>query len=69
MAATKHSMNDLGHQGEVDVTQIEKMLRLTPTERLRRHESWRPFARRAWPVQSFVERVLGGERSAIRSQR
>jgi hypothetical protein len=38
---------DVGHQGDVDVTQIEKMLRLTPTERLRKHESWRLFARKA----------------------
>jgi hypothetical protein len=38
---------DLGHRGEVDVTQIEKMLQLTPTERLRKHESWRLFARKA----------------------
>jgi hypothetical protein len=38
---------DLGHRGDVDVTQIEKMLRLTPTERLRKHESWRLFARKA----------------------
>ena len=38
---------DLGHRGGVDVTQIERMLRLTPTERLRKHESWRLFARKA----------------------
>ena len=30
---------DLGHRGGVDVTQIERMLQLTPTERLRKHES------------------------------
>ena len=45
MAATPSpSTADLGHRGDVDVTQIEKMLRLTPTERLRKHESWQLFA-------------------------
>jgi hypothetical protein len=42
MAATPSpSTTDLGHRGDVDVTQIEKTLRLTPTERLRKHESGR----------------------------
>jgi hypothetical protein len=47
MSSDAADLNDLGHQGEVDMTQIEKMLRLTPTERLRKHESWRLFARKA----------------------
>ena len=47
MPADALPLNDLGHQGEVDITQIEKMLRLTPTQRLRKHESWRLFARKA----------------------
>ena len=49
MDATLPPVNgtDLGHRGHVDVTQIEKMLGLTPTERLRKHESWRLFARKA----------------------
>jgi hypothetical protein len=38
---------DKGHQGEVDWPQIQTCLRLTPTERLRRHEGWRLFMRRA----------------------
>jgi hypothetical protein len=38
---------DLGHQGEVDRTQIAQQLRLTPTERLRHHESWRLFVKEA----------------------
>jgi hypothetical protein len=38
---------DLGHQGDVDYTQILQCLRLTPTERLDRHESWRLFAKEA----------------------
>jgi len=32
---------DLGHQGDVDFTQIRECLALTPTERLRRHERLR----------------------------
>jgi len=32
---------DLGHQGNVDYTQIRECLALTPTERLRRHERLR----------------------------
>jgi hypothetical protein len=38
---------DRGHQGDVDVTQIDQTLRLTPIERLRRHERWRLFAKEA----------------------
>lgn len=36
---------DLGHQGDFDRTQIAARLRMTPTERLREHESWRLFIR------------------------
>jgi hypothetical protein len=38
---------DLGHQGDVDFTQIAHMLAMTPTERLRHHESWRLFVKEA----------------------
>jgi hypothetical protein len=41
------SLFDLGHQGDVDRTQIAQQLRLTPTERLRHHESWRMFVKEA----------------------
>jgi hypothetical protein len=41
------SLFDLGHQGDVDRTQIAQHLRLTPTERLRHHESWRLFVKEA----------------------
>ena len=34
---------DLGHQGDFDRTQIAMLLAMTPTERLRLHESWRLF--------------------------
>jgi hypothetical protein len=38
---------DLGHQGDVDYTQIDMMLALTPTERLDKHEGWRLFVKEA----------------------
>lgn len=38
---------DLGHQGDVDYTQIASSLRMTPTERLDRHEGWRLFVKEA----------------------
>lgn len=38
---------DLGHQEEVDYTQILKFLALTPDERLERHEEWRLFVKEA----------------------
>jgi hypothetical protein len=38
---------DLGHQGDVDYTQIAEMLALTPTQRLDRHEEWRLFVKEA----------------------
>ncbi len=47
---------DLGHQGEVDRTQIAQQLRLTPTERLRHHESWRLF------VMEATVMVMGWDR-------
>jgi hypothetical protein len=34
---------DLGHQGDFDRTQIAARLAMTPTQRLRCHESWRLF--------------------------
>ena len=38
---------DLGHQGGFDRTQIAARLAMTPTERLRHHESWRLFVKEA----------------------
>ena len=46
-AQPERSLFDLGHQGDVDRTQIAQQLRLTPTERLRHHESWRLFVKEA----------------------
>jgi hypothetical protein len=39
------SLFDLGHQGDVDRTQIAARLAMSPTERLRHHEPWRLFVR------------------------
>ena len=36
---------DLGHQGDFDRGQIAARLAMTPTERLREHESWRLFVK------------------------
>lgn len=38
---------DVGHQGDVDYTQILQSLRLTPDQRLERHEGWRLFVKEA----------------------
>jgi hypothetical protein len=38
---------DLGHQGDFDRTQIAARLAMTPTERLRHHETWRLFVKEA----------------------
>jgi hypothetical protein len=38
---------DLGHRGDVNYTQIERQLKLTPTQRLDRHEGWRLIANEA----------------------
>jgi hypothetical protein len=38
---------DAGHQGDVDYTQIVQSLRLTPEQRLERHEGWRLFVKEA----------------------
>ena len=43
---------DRGHQGDVDRTQIAELLKLTPTERLRRHERWRRF------IKNYAGRLL-----------
>ncbi len=38
---------DLGHQGDVDYTQIVQSLAMTPDELLERHEGWRLFLQEA----------------------
>jgi hypothetical protein len=49
---------DLGHQGDVDLTLIRKMLRMTPTERARHHEGWRAMLKGGKVVANFVEDIL-----------
>ena len=52
---------DLGHQGEVDSTQIAALLAMTPTERLRHHERWRYFVKEVAPRAKLLRR---GDRQA-----
>lgn len=47
---------DLGHQGEVDYTQIAQSLSMTPDELLERHEGWRVFLREALGDVALRER-------------
>lgn len=50
---------DLGHQGDMDRTLLAKMLRMSPTERLRHHERWRALLRRnGGPMPPFIEDVV-----------
>jgi hypothetical protein len=49
---------DLGHQGDVDRTQIRQSLALSPTERLRRHEGWRRLFREEPGMPNFLEDVV-----------
>lgn len=50
---------DLGHRGDVDYTLIDKMLRMTPTERLRLHERWRGLLKGGRMLPNFVEDIVG----------
>jgi hypothetical protein len=50
---------DLGHRGDVDYTLIDKMLRMTPTERLRHHERWRGLLKGGRVLPNFVEEMVG----------
>ncbi len=50
---------DLGHRGDVDYTQIDKLLAMTPIERLRHHEGWRGLLTRGRAVAGFPEAMIG----------
>jgi hypothetical protein len=52
---------DLGHRGDFDFTQIRSLLAMTPTERLRHHESWRRFLKEIVPNAKLLRR---GHKSA-----
>ena len=49
---------DLGHQGDVDRTQIALLLKMTPTRRLRHHEGWRPLLTRWQGMPNFLEETV-----------
>jgi len=52
---THQPIFDLGHRGDVDYTQIAKYLAMTPTERLRHHEGWRPLLLKESAMPNFLE--------------
>ncbi len=52
------SLFDVGHQGDVDRTQIAARLAMTPTERLRHHESWRSFVKEALKRAEFRRKIV-----------
>jgi hypothetical protein len=73
-----HPAYDLGHRGDLDYTQIDKMLAMTPTQRWRRYQRWRQLFRRVPAMvpplldeivlrlsQAQVEYVIVGGVSAI----
>jgi len=49
---------DLGHQGDVDITLIRKMLCMTPAERARHHEGWRSILRGGKTAATFMEDIV-----------
>jgi predicted nucleotidyltransferase len=49
---------DLGHRGDADYTQIDKLLAMTPTQRLRRHERWRSLVMRKPAMPNFLEEIV-----------
>jgi uncharacterized protein (DUF433 family) len=58
----RRGMFDLGHQGDVDYTQIIQLLKLTPEERLERHEGWRLFVKEALRNAAIRQ---GNDREAV----
>ena len=49
-------ITDWGHRGDFDYTQIRAQLAMTPTERLRHHESWRYFLKEVAPRAKLLRR-------------
>lgn len=49
---------DRGHHGDVDVTLIDKLLAMTPTERLRHHERWRSLLKGSTVWPEFLDEVV-----------
>jgi predicted nucleotidyltransferase len=49
---------DLGHRGDVDTTQIDKFLALTPTQRWQRYRRWRQFLRPSRAMFNQLEEVI-----------
>src|SRR4051794_34412317 len=49
---------DLGHQGDVDWTQIDRQLSLSPGDRLLRHQRWAAYWRKPPMDPDFTERIV-----------
>ena len=49
---------DLGHRGDFDYTLIDKMLRMTPQQRLEHHERWRGLLKRGAMLPNFVKEIV-----------
>src|SRR5687767_4996904 len=48
---------DLGHQGDFDATQLAQLARLSPAERLARHQRWRQWLTRSDMDVNFIKDV------------
>jgi hypothetical protein len=55
---THQPIFDLGHRGDADYTQISKYLAMSPTQRLRHHEGWRPLLLKVTPMPNFLEEMV-----------
>lgn len=49
---------DLGHRGDFDEPALARMVRKSPTERLRHHEGWRALLTRRRTVNVFTEEIV-----------
>jgi len=50
---------DLGHQGDLDYTQIARMLARTPEQRWRSYQRWRGLLKRNSTMTPFLDEIVG----------
>lgn len=50
---------DLGHQGDLDYTQIARMLTRTPEQRWRSYQRWRGLLKRNLTMTPFLDEIVG----------
>jgi hypothetical protein len=58
VASPERPIYDLGHRGEVDYTQIAHMLAMTPAQRWKRFQRWRPLLRRSAPMSPILDEIV-----------